>query len=288
MKFTDDVIHKAADDILESGENPTLARVRAKLGGGSFTTISEAMKTWRDKTAAAAAPAPIVMPIAVNEAVEAASVNIWQAAQAAATGQLNAERDALTQAREDMEEAARQAASIADTQEEELEALRNQLVDAQLRIEQSEGTRRNLQVKASTQEQVITGMEAGVQEIASAHERENKAIAETAKISSQLDVLTKAQQKAEKTISELSALEVDNTRLTAENKGLQRQLEQQEAFTEKQDQQIKQAAQFAEKQADQLTQERADYSDKLEKQAQKFEKEKSELKEKKKQPEKAK
>ena len=160
MKFTDDVIHKAADDILESGENPTLARVRAKLGGGSFTTISEAMKTWRDKTAAAAAPAPIVMPIAVNEAVEAASVNIWQAAQAAATGQLNAERDALTQAREDMEEAARQAASIADTQEEELEALRNQLVDAQLRIEQSEGTRRNLQVKASTQEQVITGMEA--------------------------------------------------------------------------------------------------------------------------------
>ena len=101
-------------------------------------------------------------------------------------------------------------------------------------------------------------------------------------------MLTKAQQKAEKTISELSALEVDNTRLTAENKGLQRQLEQQEAFTEKQDQQIKQAAQFAEKQADQLTQERADYSDKLEKQAQKFEKEKSELKEKKKQPEKAK
>lgn len=40
-------IHAVADAIVERGESPTLAAVRKELGGGSFTTISEAMKSWR-------------------------------------------------------------------------------------------------------------------------------------------------------------------------------------------------------------------------------------------------
>jgi hypothetical protein len=43
MAITIQDIHAAADKIADAGEAPTLAAVRKALGGGSFTTISEAM-----------------------------------------------------------------------------------------------------------------------------------------------------------------------------------------------------------------------------------------------------
>lgn len=42
-------IHKTANDLVKSGKRPTLAAIREELGGGSFTTISEAMKSWREE-----------------------------------------------------------------------------------------------------------------------------------------------------------------------------------------------------------------------------------------------
>ena len=39
-------IHAAADALAAQGKRPTLAAVRAALGGGSFSTIGEALKTW--------------------------------------------------------------------------------------------------------------------------------------------------------------------------------------------------------------------------------------------------
>ena len=55
MAITTADIHAAADRIAEAGQQPTLAAVRSALGGGSFTTISEAMKGWKAAQAAAAA-----------------------------------------------------------------------------------------------------------------------------------------------------------------------------------------------------------------------------------------
>ena len=42
-----EAIWAAADALVEAGERPTLAAVRKAVGGGSFTTISEAMAEWR-------------------------------------------------------------------------------------------------------------------------------------------------------------------------------------------------------------------------------------------------
>ena len=44
MAITTQQIHAIADQLHEQGIKPTLAEVRKALGGGSFTTISEAMK----------------------------------------------------------------------------------------------------------------------------------------------------------------------------------------------------------------------------------------------------
>ena len=64
MAITTADIHTAADRIAESGQQPTLAAVRSALGGGSFTTISEAMKGWKAAQAAAAAPLREAAPAA--------------------------------------------------------------------------------------------------------------------------------------------------------------------------------------------------------------------------------
>ena len=47
MALTIQQVHNTADQLQEQGIKPTLAEVRKALGGGSFTTISEAMKSWR-------------------------------------------------------------------------------------------------------------------------------------------------------------------------------------------------------------------------------------------------
>ena len=47
MAITLEQIHATASQLHEQGIKPTLAEVRKALGGGSFTTISEAMKSWR-------------------------------------------------------------------------------------------------------------------------------------------------------------------------------------------------------------------------------------------------
>ena len=45
MAITIEQFHATADQMQEQSNKPTLAEVRKMLGGGSFTTISEAMKS---------------------------------------------------------------------------------------------------------------------------------------------------------------------------------------------------------------------------------------------------
>ena len=47
MAITKQDILAVADALDAEGVKPTLAAVRKKLGGGSFSTISEAMKEWK-------------------------------------------------------------------------------------------------------------------------------------------------------------------------------------------------------------------------------------------------
>ena len=43
MALTTEQIHQTAQELTDQGINPTLANVRSALGGGSFTTIGEAI-----------------------------------------------------------------------------------------------------------------------------------------------------------------------------------------------------------------------------------------------------
>ena len=56
MAITKDRIFEVAEAMDAAGQVPTLAAVRKAIGGGSFTTISEAMTEWKANKAAKETP----------------------------------------------------------------------------------------------------------------------------------------------------------------------------------------------------------------------------------------
>ena len=60
---TKEDIWAAATMLAEAGERPTLSAVRKVVGGGSYTTISEAMAEWRARqTQTAPSREPFIKP----------------------------------------------------------------------------------------------------------------------------------------------------------------------------------------------------------------------------------
>lgn len=134
-------IHAAADRLAAEGKRPTLALVRKALGGGSFTTISEAMQTWRQQQTAEHELTTVEIPTAVEDRLQQLKAALWQAALAEAETRLAAEREALAAAREEAQAAVVEANDAVATleaeaaeREAELAALREQLATAQTEI----------------------------------------------------------------------------------------------------------------------------------------------------------
>jgi len=124
MAITNADIHAVADRIASEGGTPTLASVRAALGGGSFTTISEGMKAWKAAQQAAPAPMREAAPQAVSERMAELASEVWGMAQAMANERLASEREALEAMRREFEHAQAEAAELADTLAAELDEAR--------------------------------------------------------------------------------------------------------------------------------------------------------------------
>ena len=123
---TKDEIWAAAQALADAGERPTLAAVRKGVGGGSFTTISEAMAEWRaqqEQPKATIDPAPERIG---NQAAELAA-SLWAQASALAHEKLQVERAALDGARAEMEQERAEAVELADTLAAELDQIRADL-----------------------------------------------------------------------------------------------------------------------------------------------------------------
>ena len=146
MAITTADIHSAADALAAQGKRATLAAVRAALGGGSFSTIGEALKTWN--APAAPAPKPAAVPEAITEGAARFAATLWaqaieQAQQgiAEACAELEQQRTALEAQRQEAVEAADAlAAQLAEARQElaearqEAAALRTELATARERL----------------------------------------------------------------------------------------------------------------------------------------------------------
>lgn len=122
MALTTEQIHAAADALDAEGARPTLAAVRRRLGSGSFTTISEALNSWRSTRNTTEAVEPV--PNDVAERVAALGQDVWAAALAAATTRLAVEREELAGARTEAQRVRDEAIELADALTAELDQLR--------------------------------------------------------------------------------------------------------------------------------------------------------------------
>lgn len=132
VAITTQDIHVAADKLAEQDIKPTLAKVRDALGGGSFTTISDAMATWRQEQQADQQLQQVDLPNAINERLQALGAEMWQSANSIASERLAAEREALAVA-----QAA--AAQELDEHKESIKTLEHEQAELleQLDLEQS-------------------------------------------------------------------------------------------------------------------------------------------------------
>ena len=126
MAITTETIHQAANRIAERGEKPTQAKVRTELGGGSFTTISEAMKLWNDKRTEEHELAEVQVPAVITERLDQLQGAIWNAAINEAERRLSTEREALKVAREQSESELAEAHEAVELLETEMDELKKQ------------------------------------------------------------------------------------------------------------------------------------------------------------------
>jgi colicin import membrane protein len=125
--ITREQVFEAAQALSERGESVTIANVRRELGDtGSFSTIHDALRAWRDQHRPE-------QPPAVSEALDAVGLalrKVWGAAWGAAQSALSSERESLEVERArlvmEREELLTEIARL----EEELEAARSEAPSA--------------------------------------------------------------------------------------------------------------------------------------------------------------
>ena len=96
MALTVQNVHDAADELFEQGITPTQTKIRAHLGGGSFTTIGEALKSWKQEQQEHEQLKRTDMPDALKDEGIVFIAKLWQEADKIANVNLKAEREALT------------------------------------------------------------------------------------------------------------------------------------------------------------------------------------------------
>lgn len=94
MALTTEDIHAAADQLHANGITPTQTKVREALGGGSFSTIGEALKTWKQELQEHEQLRKTDMPDVVKDNGLLYIAQIWQTANQKANDDLSATREA--------------------------------------------------------------------------------------------------------------------------------------------------------------------------------------------------
>jgi colicin import membrane protein len=146
--ITRDQVFEAADQLAAEGIQPTVKLVRERVGG-SYSTITPHLATWKDERRGQAIANVPDMP----ESVATASRQVWVAAWKGAEDLIKTERDGLTAARREMEsERAEMASEISDldakleTALSERDTLTSSLKDEREKLEEAQEELAHLRV----------------------------------------------------------------------------------------------------------------------------------------------
>lgn len=128
MALTTESIHAAADQLHAGGINPTQTKVREHLGGGSFSTIGEALKSWKQDKEEHEQLKYTDMPDSLRDESTVFIAKLWQAADQIANERLAAERQALaiaqSKSQQELDDAAEAIEALESEQAETLNLLK--------------------------------------------------------------------------------------------------------------------------------------------------------------------
>lgn len=131
--ITEELIHKAADYLHGLGRRPTNDGLRevlaewTKTKGGSYATISPALRSWKERQRASAEPIREAAPQPLVDRGGALISELWAGALELAMARLTSERDALTAARKDLEAETAEALALAERREDERDVVKQAL-----------------------------------------------------------------------------------------------------------------------------------------------------------------
>ena len=246
MAITKDQIIETANQLASENIKPTQTNVRERLGGGSFTTIAEALREWRADQDQTAQLQQVVIPSDITDRTQVLIAQVWETAQTLANDRLVKEREALehkealinaeidesnkvieTLENEQAELTAQldtltNENSSLNTRNNELEnivnSLKTQLTAEKDRADQATNTATTLQAKLDEQTAKIERLTA---DLATAQATATNAQAQA----------TEHAQRADQAIAELKTLTIENAKLIGKSDTLADQLTKSEALT---------------------------------------------------------
>lgn len=254
MALTKQDIHAAADQLAAQGESPTLAKVRAALGGGSFTTISEAMGEWKASRQQQSVVTPIreAAPEAITDRLHGFAADLWSSAMEKANGRLQDEREALDEARKKMEAALAETHELAAQVSADLDVAQERIEEQTEAIEQASTAAaahaahvKSLEAQLTTQTDVAHTATAALEEsrkrvdmLGDLLEKERSARSQADQLASQA-AQTSAQYHAEAVAAQRRADEAEAREKVAEVRASKADAATQDARKEAQQAQIK-------------------------------------------------
>ena len=246
MAITREQILETASRLQAQGIKPTQTNVREALGGGSFTTIAEALREWRADQDQTAQLQQVVIPSDITDRTQVLIAQVWETAQTLANDRLVKEREALEHKEALINAEIDEANKVIETLENEQAELTAQL-DTLTNENSSLNTRNNEleNIVNSLKTQLTAEKDRADQATAQNNQLQAKLDDQNAKIerlTADLETATanatqatkNAQehaQRADNAIAELQAVNIENAKLIGKSDTLAEQLAKSEALT---------------------------------------------------------
>lgn len=253
MAITKDQIIETANQLASENIKPTQTNVRERLGGGSFTTISEVLREWRQEQETVTQLQAVVIPHHITERTQTLMAQIWETAQAIASERLANEREALAHKEALINAEIDESNKIIETLENEQAELTAQLDtlnndNSLLNTKNNElenltnSLKTQLQAEKDRADQATnqaTGLQAKLDEQNAKIERltADLATAQATATNAQVQA-TEHAQRADQATADLQAVNIENAKLIGKSDTLAEQLTKAEATATTQAEQI--------------------------------------------------
>jgi chromosome segregation ATPase len=228
---TDEAVFEAADRLADDGEKPTNRAIWNAIGGGSMTTISQALRRWRERQELQIEPQVerVPLPAAVADVLHDAAAKLWQAAMDETKAELEqlaqatnarvaeaqAERDEALAELQTTAEELEQAKVEVGRQAEQLAAGADEMEQLRVTVQQYADATDAATHRADTAEAARAELQARVEQLTALLEREQAAHAKAeaeAKVNGELS----AELRAKLDASERRAAEIEARATTSE------------------------------------------------------------------------